>query len=200
MKPAQTNRQLINKFPRAGGRLIKGPKRRALLFMLGLLGVSCVVSVVVLSERRQSQTKQPKDWLRSIPAVESKVKNLQIINPRIVRAGTEMPGVEFEVLNNSDKAVMAIEIACGKRSIAKDGLEDEENPTAIIKPYGTLQAEMSGALEPDKPLVITAAVFDDGKEEGVRNSLELMHKVRNRQRESLKARKAQTKSEDAPKP
>ena len=173
---------------------MKGPKRRALLFMLGLLGISCVVSVVVLSARIQSQSKQPKDWLRSIPGVESKVKNLQIINPRIVRAGTEMPGVEFEVLNNSDKAVMAIEISCGKHSIAKDGLEDEENPTALIEPYGTLQAEMSGQLEPDKPLVITAAVFDDGKEEGISSSIELMHKVRTRQRESLKARrKAETK-------
>jgi hypothetical protein len=178
---------------------MKGPKRRALLFMLGLLGVSCVVSVAVLSARRQSQSQQPKDWLRSIPKVESKVKNLQIINPRIVRADTVAPGVEFEVLNNSDKAVMAIEISCGQGGIAKDGLEDEENPTVIITPYGTLRAEMSGELEPDKALVITAAVFDDGKEEGVRSSLELMHKIRIREREKIKARKAQ-RGEEAPKP
>lgn len=174
-------------------------QRRAVFFMSGLLVICCVVSVVVLSARRQSQSKQPKDWLSSIPNVDSKVKNLQIINSRIVRQGTQAPGVAFEILNNSSRAVMAIEVSCGQRSIAQDGLEDDENPTVIIKPYGTLSAEMSGELEPAKPIVITAAVFDDEKEEGVKTSLELMHKVRLRQREILRTRRAQAKPEGSPK-
>jgi hypothetical protein len=157
------------------------------------------VSVAVLSARRQSQQKQPKDWLRSIPKVESKVENLQIINLRVVGTGTDTAGVAFEVLNNSEHGVMSIEISCGQHSIAQDGLQDEEKPTVIIKPYGTFPAEMSGELEPNKPLVITAAIFEDGKEEGVKDSLELMHKVRTRQRENIKARKAQVTPQETPK-
>jgi hypothetical protein len=172
-----------------------GLQRRALFLMSGILAICCVVSVAVLSARRQSQSKQPKDWLTSIPKVDSKVKDLEIINARIVRPGTEAPGVAFEILNNSSRAVMAIEVSCGQRSIAKDGLEDDENPTVIIEPYGSLTAEMSGELEAAKPIVITAAVFDDKKEEGVKASLELMHKVRARQKEILRARKTQAKTQ-----
>jgi hypothetical protein len=86
---------------------------------------------------------------------------------------------------------MAVEVSCGEGSIATDGLEDDENPTVIIEPHSTLSAEMNDELTPGHPIVITAAVFDDGKEEGEKSSLELMHRIRLRQRAMLKARKGQ---------
>jgi hypothetical protein len=52
-------------------------------------------------------------------------------------------------------------------------------------------AEMTGELSPGNPIVITVAVFDDKKEEGSKSSLELMHKVRTRERARLAAEKAQ---------
>jgi hypothetical protein len=41
---------------------------------------------------------------------------------------------------------------------------------------------MAGELDPGNPIVITAAIFNDNKEEGQKSSLDLMHKIRARQR------------------
>lgn len=165
--------------------------RKRTVFVVSAISISVlVVSVAVLSARWQSpKNKRLKDWLSSVPQSGTKVKNLEIINPRVVRQDTDTPGVAFEVWNRSNRAVMAIEISCGKGSIAKDGLEDDENPTVVIEPYGTLPVEMSGELDPGNPIVITAAIFNDNKEEGEKSSLDLMHKVRERQRALLKAKK-----------
>jgi hypothetical protein len=170
--------------------------RKRILFVLsGILVTFFIVSVAVLSARWQSpKNKRLKEWLSSVPQSETKVKNLEIINLKVVGQDTEMPGVAFEVWNRSNRAVMAIEIACGKGSIAKDGLEDEENPTVVIEPYGTLPVEMTSELDPGNPLVITAAIFNDNKEEGQKTSLDLMHKVRARQRALLKAKKGKNQN------
>ena len=161
--------------------------------------IALVVTVVVLSAKRQEPKQQhPKDWLSSIPPVRSKVKDLEIINARILRAGSDAPGVAFEIRNNSNRAVMAVSITCGGPSISKDGLEDEENPTVIIEPYGTLTAEMNDELTRDAPIVIDAATFEDGTEEGSELSLKFMRKIRARERARHKAEKARQPAEGKP--
>jgi hypothetical protein len=167
-----------------------GLRKRTLFVLSGILIAFFIVSVAVLSARWQApKNKRLKEWLSSVPQSGTKVKDLEIINLRVVRQDTDMPGVAFEVWNRSNRAVMAIEISCGKGSIAKDGLEDDENPTVVIEPYGTLPVEMTGELDPGNPIVITAVIFNDNKEEGQKSSLELMHNVRARQRALLKAQR-----------
>lgn len=167
-----------------------GVRRRSLFVVSGILITFLIVTVAVLSARWQSpKNKRLKEWLSSVPQSGTKVKDLEIINLKVVGQNTELPGVAFEVRNKSNRAVMAIEISCGKGSVAKDGLEDEENPIVVIEPYGTLPVEMNGELDPGNPIVITAAIFNDNKEEGQKTSLELMHKARDRQRALVKAKK-----------
>ncbi len=166
-------------------------RKRTLFVVSGILITFFIVTVAVLSARWQSpKNKQLKEWLSSIPQSGTKVKDLEITNLRVVRQDTDTPGVAFDVWNKSNRAVMAIEISCGKGSIAKDGLEDEENPTVVIEPYGTLPVEMAGELDLGNPIVITAAIFNDNKEEGQKSSLDLMHKIRARQR-AIKKQKNQ---------
>lgn len=169
----------------------KQSKRRALFIVAGILIIASIVSVAVLSARRQSPKLKKREWLTSVPQLDSKVKDLEIINPRIVRQDSGFPGVAFEIWNKSNRAVMAIEISGGQGSIATDGLEDDQNPKVIIEPYSTLSAEMVGELTPGHPIVITAAIFDDNKEEGDKISLEFMHKIRARKRAKLKDQKEQ---------
>ncbi len=178
--------------------IVKRSKRRALFVVAGILITASIVSVVVLSARRQHPKTKQREWLTSVPKLGSKVKKLEIINPRIVRQDTDFPGVAFEVWNNSNRAVMAIEISCGNGSIATDGLEDDQNPTVIIEPYGTLSAEMNGELTPGHPIVITAAIFDDNKEEGEKSSLDRMHRIRARKRARLKDQKEQPAPDRSP--
>jgi len=162
-------------------------RKRTLLVVSAILITFFIVSAAVLSARWQTpKNKKLKEWLSSAPQSGTKVKDLEIINLKVVRQNTDIPGVVFEVWNKSNRAVMAIEISCGKGSIAKDGLENEENPAVVIEPYGTLPVEMSGELDPGNPIVITAAIFNDNKEEGQKSSLELMHKIRARQQETRK--------------
>jgi hypothetical protein len=175
--------------------MITVKSNRKWLFLAALVVASiAIIGTVVFSSKKQQPTvghtrKHPKEWLSSIPAVDSKVKDLEIINARIVRAETDAPGVAFEIKNNSNLAVMAVEVTCGEAGISKDGLEDEDHPTVIIQPHGTLTAEMNDELSPGIPIVITAATFEDGSEKGRESSVELMQKLRVRERARHKAEK-----------
>lgn len=168
-------------------------KRKWLLLIAAVMVVTALaVSVVVFSAKRQEPKQQHvEDWLSSIPRLKSKVKDLEIVNARIVRVGTEAQGVAFEIRNNSNRAVMAIDITSGESGISKDGLEDEDNPVVIIEPYGTLTAEMKDELTRDAPIVISAATFQDGTDEGSESSLESIHRARAHERARHRAEKEQ---------
>jgi hypothetical protein len=181
----------------------KYKSKRKWLFLAAVVVASiAIVSTVVLSSKKQhpvgDMRKHPKEWLSSVPAVDSQVKDLQIINARIVREGTNAPGVAFEIRNNSNLAVMAIEVTCGEGGISKDGLEDEDHPTVIIQPHSTLTAEMNDELTPGNPIVITAATFEDGREEGRESSVELMQRLRARGRDRHKAEKERLNQQAKP--
>jgi hypothetical protein len=168
-------------------------KRRAVLVAVVILVTACL-SLAVYSAKKQQPTAQQqnrptKEWLFSIPAVDSRVKDLEIVNVRIVRSNTDAPGVAFDVLNKAGRPVMAIRIACGQSAISQDGLEDEEHPKVVIEPYGILNAEMTGELKPGAPLVITSATFQDRNEEGDATSLEIMRKIRETKRAQMAAEK-----------
>ena len=166
-------------------------KRKWAVFATAILVAVCIIGGVVISAKRQQPKKQihPKDWLVSVPRTSSKIKDLEIINVRIIRPGSEEPGVAFEVQNKSDRAVMAVSITCGGPSITKDGLDDEDNPKVVIEPHGVLSAEMSDELNPDAPIEVSAATFSDGTEEGSDSSLRLMHAMRAHERERRKNQK-----------
>jgi hypothetical protein len=175
--------------------MIKLKSKRKVLFLAAVVVASiAIIATVVFSSKKQRPTvdhprKHPKEWLSSVPPVDSQVKDLEIINARIVRAETDAPGVAFEIRNNSNLAVMAVEVKCGDAGISQDGLEDEENPKVIIQPHGTLTAEMNDELAPGTPIVITAATFEDGSEKGRESSIQLMQKLRARERARHKAKK-----------
>jgi len=168
-------------------------KRRAVLVTVVILLTACLALGVYSARKQQpsahQQNRPTKEWLFSIPEVRSKVKDLEIVNVRIVRSNTDAPGVAFDILNKAGRPVMAVDIACGKNAISQDGLEDEEHPKVIIEPYGTLSAEMTGELTPGAPIVVASATFQDGKEEGDSTSLEIMRKIRKTKREQIAAEK-----------
>lgn len=175
------------------------PNRHAVLVAVVVLFMACF-SLGVFSARKQQPTAQQqnpptKEWLFSIPPAHSKVKDLEIVNVRIVRSGTDAPGVAFDILNKAGRPVMAIRISCGNSAISQDGLEDEEQPKVIIEPYGALSAEMTGELTPGKPIVIASATFQDGKEEGDALSLEMMRKTRKTIRARIEAERGMRPAE-----
>jgi hypothetical protein len=149
--------------------------------VFALLLVSTIGVGVYSAHKRQEDSHLRKDWLTAVPRVQSHVKDLEIINPRIVREG-ELTGVAFQVSNKSARPVMAIRIGSGNASISKDGLEDDEHPRVIIQPFGVLDAEMFEVTK-GAPLAILSATFQDSNgsiEDGDTHSLELTKKLRER--------------------
>jgi hypothetical protein len=166
----------------------RSPKRKLFFLIAAVMVVSAlVVSVAVFSAKKQEKKQlHPKDWLSSIPPIKSQVKDLEIINARIVRAGSEVPGVAFEIRNNSNRAVMAVDITCGLAGMMSNGLGDDEHPIVVIQPYGMLTAEMNDELSPGLPIVLGGATFEDGTEEGTESSLKAMHGAREHKKAKLK--------------
>src|SRR6185295_18557210 len=109
---------------------------------------SVIGSAVIRTKNQGHKTKHPGEWLVSVPRTQSKVKDLEIVNARIIAPGSNMPGVgvAFEILNNSDRPVMAVRITCGNGGLSKDGLHDEDQPVVVIEPHGVLTAEMYDEL------------------------------------------------------
>jgi hypothetical protein len=111
-----------------------------------------------------------------------------VVRTKIINEGTPAVGVSVEVRNNSDKAIMSIDLVCGDGAVTKNGLTDEENPLVVIPAHGTTTIEMSfSEMAADAPLIVSAVTYADGTEEGDEKSLLIMHKIRERDRERLRA-------------
>ncbi len=102
--------------------------------------------------------------------------------------------VGVEIRNNSDVAVMAVEIStrdnADSAAVTKDGLDDPDNPQVIIEPRGTIIMKMGlGEMLPGVPLVVSGATFADGGEEGEEWSLRAMRAVRTRRKAQREAQR-----------
>jgi hypothetical protein len=177
--------------------------RKWFFLLAAILVAASVISAGVFSAKNQEPKKQwPKEpRVTSMPVVFSKVKNLEVINAWIEDPGTPAVSAAVEIRNNSDKAVMAVDLVCGEGGITKNGLTDEEHPVVVIKPHDTTTVKMTfGAMTFGAPLVVSAATYADGTEEGDEASLKSMHRVRAHDRAELKAEKERDEQKGAPTP
>lgn len=162
-----------------------------------LLAVS-VISVGVFSARRQ-QHNQPQKKVVSLPQVVSHVPKLKIANIDVKNAGTAEARAAIEILNTSPLPVMSVEIstrnpAGDSGAVTEDGLQDPDKPYVVIPPFGTKTLEMSfSEMVPDAPIVVSAAVFGDGSEDGDQWSRDAMRGVRNHRQQLLRAEKEKQK-------
>jgi len=178
--------------------LARRVNRKWFLFFAAFLLAASVISAGVYGARKQQSKPRARAWLTSTPPVISKVRNLEIINARIVRAGTDAAAVAFEIRNNFNLAVMAVDIMCAGAGMTRDGLSDEEHPIVVIEPHSTLAVEMNDELSPGLPIVLSGATFQDGTEEGTKTSLDAIHRARVHERERLKSQREGKAAEGSP--
>lgn len=158
------------------------PRTTKKLFLLLFIVVAAtILGSVVFS-------KPDKVKKRTIPLVISRLSTIKIEGTKIVDENTPAEGVEIVVRNISAKPVMAIDLVAGDGAVTKNGLTDEENPIVVIEPFGTTILRMGfGEMTPGAPLVVSAVTYGDGTEEGDEKSLRIMRKVRERDKQKLKA-------------
>jgi hypothetical protein len=178
--------------------------RRKWIFLFASILISGVlISSVAFSAKIQQPKKAwPKEpRVSSMPPVFSKVKNLEVVRAWIEDAGTPAVRAAVEIRNNSDQAVMAVDLVCGEGGITRNGLTDEEHPIVIIQAHGTTTMEMSfGEMTFGAPLVVSGVTYADGTEQGDAESLKAMHMVRDHDRAKLKAEKERMAQKGMPTP
>jgi hypothetical protein len=145
-----------------------------------------VIGSGVLSQRRESRESR-QQAVTAIPPAFSKIRTLEIVSTKIINENTPAAGVSVEIRNNSDRTVMAVDLVCGEGAITKNGLTDEDNPIVVIEPFGTITIQMGfSEMTPGAPLVVSAVTYGDKTEEGDEQSLRIMHKFRDSDKERLR--------------
>ncbi len=163
------------------------PKKNKRVFLLIFMVVvaATILGSVVFSKSSKLQKQKTS---RTIPPVSSKIGTIKIESTKGVDENTPAEGVEIVVRNISAKPVMAIDLVAGEGAVTKNGLTDEENPIVVIEPFGTTTLRMGfGEMTTGAPLVVSAVTYGDGTEEGDEKSLRIMRKVRERDKERIKA-------------
>jgi hypothetical protein len=161
-----------------------------LLIAVFAITILSILAFAGFTKTRQTQRKR----VTTLPPTYSKVKSIQVVGAKVINEGTLAAGVAVEVKNNSDQAVMAIDLVCGEGAVTKNGLTDEENPIVVIPAFGNTTIEMSfSEMTPEAPLVVNAVTYADGSEEGDEKSLRAMHKAREHDRQMMKEIRARQK-------
>jgi hypothetical protein len=93
---------------------------------------------------------------------------------------------------------MAVRVTCGNAGLSTDGLDYEDHPVVVIEPHGVLPAEMYDELTQGAPIVISAATFADGTDEGEDSAVRFMQKMRVHSRARHKAEREQQSRRPTP--
>lgn len=175
-------------------------KRRSIVFVGMFAVIALAVTAGVFSARRQPQNQKTQKKVLALPTVISHVPELQIASVSVKNLGTPDASAIVEILNTSPLAVMVVEISTKNKegdsgAVNSDGLFDPDKPQVVIPPFGTTKIEMTfSAMVPDAPLVVSAAVFSDGTEEGDQWSRDAIRAVRANRQAQERAEKEKKQS------
>lgn len=175
----------------------KPRRRQRMLFTFAMLLAASAISLGVFSKVRQEPKSERRgiplkaEHVATLPPVSSKVKDLQVTGATLLDQGTPQAAIALDIINNSDHAVTSLELVSGDADdwsgLGIDGFEDPDKPQVAIPPHSlkTFKWFLGEVLE-GYPIVISAAIFADGSEDGDRRSLDIMH----RDRENNRTKKA----------
>jgi len=182
----------------------RAPSGKALIFLsAAILTAMSVVAFGVFSGMKTATKQEAKrkvavplkaELVTTLPAVVSKVKDLEVVGVAIVRPQTPTAAIAITIRNNSPYAVMALDLSSGDKddfsSLGVDGLGDPNAPQVIIQPYQTKAVEWRlDAILEGSNVVISGASFSNGVEDGEPGELEMMHRDREASRAKRDAAK-----------
>jgi hypothetical protein len=159
--------------------------RKFVFVCVSLLFAGSVIFAGVFRAPRQSPTQQkPQKRVTELPLVISHVPRLKIVSVTVRDADTPNPIAVVEILNKTNLAVTAVQLstkdeAGDSGAVYEDGRQDPANPYVVIPPHGTKKMEMGfGQMVADAPLILSAATFEDGSEEGDKWCLDVIKAYR----------------------
>lgn len=160
---------------------------RKIVYASLLLSLLAAAGATALTAARRPQPPQrihaPKRFL-------SEVKNLKVESHRIENEGTPEARLVVVVRNKSDLAVTRVSVTVADLTVSSDGGYDHDEPLAVVEPRGTeeFSIPLTNFID-DSPLVISAAIYGDGTEEGREVLLKEAHETRKERRAQRAAKK-----------
>jgi hypothetical protein len=130
--------------------------------LLCLLAAAAGVTAYTAARRRQEPPKVfvPKRFI-------SEVKKLKVESHWVENEGTPRASLHVVIRNKSDLAVTKVSVTIADLTVSSDGGYNHDEPVAVVEPYGTeeFSIPLTNFID-DSPLVISAAIYADGTEEG----------------------------------
>ena len=161
-----------------------------LLVCVSLLVAASFLAVTAVRRGAAQRPQENRYVTDTLPPVISKVRNLKIIKATIEGLGTAEPFVVLKIRNNSDVGVIGYTVTNGGASVGMDGGLGLGEQEIVIKPHGTTTCKWAAAsVEKDAPLILAAALYADGTEDGQDIVLEMMHDLRAREKAERDAQK-----------
>ena len=120
----------------------------------------------------------------------SEVKKLKVESHRIENEGTPDARLVVVVRNKSALAVTRVSVTVADLTVSSDGGYEHDEPVAVVEPHGTREFSipLTNFID-DSPLVISAAIYADGTEEGRKELLREAHETRKERRAERAAKK-----------
>jgi hypothetical protein len=150
-----------------------------------LIALALAVTAVTASKRdgERQQAQSLKQTAYTLPRITSKVKHLKIVNSIVEDQGTPNAMVAVELRNNSNVGVTGFTFTYDESSVGTDGGLANDDPAIVIEPHGatTFRFPLSNLLE-GETVVLAAATYADGTEEGHEASLGMMREIRAREK------------------
>jgi hypothetical protein len=160
------------------------PRKWIVLSAATLITVSIVTAGVFSARRQRPNEQKVQKRVVELPEVVSHVPKLRIVSVIVKNPATPEATAQVEILNTSHLAVMCVEISTKNAAgdsggVNEDGLTFPDKSQVVIPPYGTKTLEMQlSNMVPDAPLVVSAAFYADGSEEGDQWSRDAIRAVR----------------------
>lgn len=178
---------------------MKSPKKLPNYILIWVIALVAIATLMIIAspKLRNPGKQQEKNQVIDVPKVISKVEHLEVISTTIKRQGEPGAVVAIEILNNSEKPIIAIAIESGDEKDASgastDGFKDgNEPPSIILPPHGTIIIEMAVSnLLHGKPLKVAGVMYADGTDDGE----ELTRKTIRGHREQAKTKGSAKKGE-----
>lgn len=166
------------------------PLRKVSLASMLLLSLLAVAGAAVLTAARRQTQQEPRHEVFVPKKFLSEVRHLKVESHWLEKEGTPEARLRVAIRNKSALAVTMVSVTISGLTVSRSGRFFDEGSEPLIEPYGVEEFSIPVSnFADDSPFVISAAIYEDGTEEGRERLLKQAHEAREESRAKRAAKK-----------